>query len=296
MFKKLVAIEPVSLIPTAEEALHQYAGQVELYRDIPADDEEIVRRIGDADAALLSYTSRMGKNVIERCPNLRYIGMCCSLYSEESANVDIAFAREKGIKVLGIRDYGDRGVVEYVLHELTGLLHGFGMPMLHDEPVEIYGLKVGIVGLGVSGRMIADALAFLGADISYYSRSHKPEIEAESIAYLPLDELLQKNICVCTCLNKFVTLLHQEEFEKFGNHKILFNTGLTPACDLDALRTWLSHGDNYYFCDSLMALGDESLKEVENVSCYGGYSGGSYQAIERLTEKSLANLDQFLAK
>ena len=84
--------------------------------------------------------------------------------------------------------------------------------------------------------------------------------------------------------------------EKFGNHKILFNTGLTPACDLDVLRTWLSHGDNYYFCDSLMALGDESLKEVENVSCYGGYSGGSYQAIERLTEKSLANLDQFLAK
>ena len=122
MFKKLVAIEPVSLIPTAEEALHQYAEQVELYRDIPADDEEIVRRIGDADAALLSYTSRMGKNVIERCPNLRYIGRCCSLYSEESANVDIALAREKGIKVLGIRDYGDRGVVEYVLHELTGLL------------------------------------------------------------------------------------------------------------------------------------------------------------------------------
>ena len=122
-----------------------------LYRDIPADDEEIVRRIGDADAALLSYTSRMGKNVIERCPNLRYIGMCCSLYSEESANVDIAFAREKGIKVLGIRDYGDRGVVEYVLHELTGLLHGFGMPMLRDEPVEIYRPQGGHRGSGRFG-------------------------------------------------------------------------------------------------------------------------------------------------
>lgn len=57
MFKKLVAIEPVSLIPTAEEALHQYAEQVELYRDIPADDEEIVRRIGDADAAWWSTSS-----------------------------------------------------------------------------------------------------------------------------------------------------------------------------------------------------------------------------------------------
>ena len=92
MFHKLVAIEPVSLIPSAEQELHQYAEEVTLYRDIPADDDEIARRIGDADAVLLSYTSRMGKNVIERCPNIRYIGMCCSLYSEESANVDIAYA------------------------------------------------------------------------------------------------------------------------------------------------------------------------------------------------------------
>ena len=158
MFEKLVAIEPVSLIPSAEEELHRYAKQVVLYRDVPASDDEMVRRIGDADAVLLSYTSRMGKEVIAQCPNIRYIGMCCSLYSEESANVDIAYARTRGIQVLGIRDYGDRGVVEYVLHELTGLLHGFGMPMLRDEPVEITGLKVGIVGLGVSGRMIADAL------------------------------------------------------------------------------------------------------------------------------------------
>ena len=80
-----------------------------LYRDVPGSDAEMVRRIGDADAVLLSYTSRMGKEVIAQCPNIRYIGMCCSLYSEESANVDIAYARTRGIQVLGIRDYGDRG-------------------------------------------------------------------------------------------------------------------------------------------------------------------------------------------
>ena len=61
MFNKLVAIEPVSLIPSAEQELHQYAKEVTLYRDIPADNDEIVRRIGDADAVLLSYTSRMAK-------------------------------------------------------------------------------------------------------------------------------------------------------------------------------------------------------------------------------------------
>ena len=181
MFNKLVAIEPVSLIPSAEEALHQYAKEVVLYRDIPASDGQIVQRIGDADAVLLSYTSRMGKNVIERCPNIRYIGMCCSLYSEESANVDIAYARTRGIKVLGIRDYGDRGVVEYVLHELDRHparfwdAHAWRERAGGDHRAEGQASS----GLGVSGKMIADALQFMGADIAYYSRTRKPDAEAD---------------------------------------------------------------------------------------------------------------------
>ena len=223
MFNKLVAIGPVSLIPSAEEALHRYAHEVVLFADVPKDDHEIIRRIGNADAVLLSYTSRIGRSVIDACPNIRYIGMCCSLYSEESANVDIAYAREKNIRVLGIRDYGDRGVVEYVLHELTGLLHGFDLPMLRDEPIEITGMRVGIVGLGVSGRMIADALAFMGAEISYYSRSRKPEAEQAGMTYKPLDQLLAESEVVFTCLNKNVLLLGAHEFEKLGAGKALFN-------------------------------------------------------------------------
>ena len=45
-FKKLVAIEPVSLVPDAEAKLGDYAEEIVLFRDIPADDEEILRRIG----------------------------------------------------------------------------------------------------------------------------------------------------------------------------------------------------------------------------------------------------------
>ena len=164
MFSKIVAIEPVSLIPSAEEALHTFANEVVMYPDIPADDEEIVRRIGDADAVLLSYTSSIRREVMERCPNIKYIGMCCSLYSPESANVDIIYANEHGIKVTGIRDYGDEGVVEYVISELVRSFHGFGQPAWEGEVREITGLKAGIIGLGKSGGMIADALRFFGAE------------------------------------------------------------------------------------------------------------------------------------
>ena len=296
MFQKLVAIEPVSLVPSAEKELSHYAKDVVLFDDIPADDDEIVRRIGDADAVLLSYTSRIGKNVIERCPNIRYIGMCCSLYSEESANVDIAYARTQGIKVLGIRDYGDRGVVEYVLHELTGILHGFGMPMLRDEPVEITGLKVGVVGLGVSGRMIADALQFMGAEISYYARSAKPDAEAAGMRYKPLAQLLAESEVVFTCLNKNVLLLGKEEFAQLGTGKVLFNTSIGPGFDSAALEEWLDFPDTHFFCDTRAAAGpvSEGFFEKKNVHCQNASAGRTKQAFVLLSQKVLANLQTAL--
>lgn len=292
MFEKLVAIEPVSLIPSAEQELSRYAKEVVLFEDIPAGNDEIVRRIGDADAVLLSYTSRIDKDVLSRCPNIRYIGMCCSLYSEESANVDIAFARTKGIRVLGIRDYGDRGVVEYVLHELTGLLHGFGLPMLHDEPVEITGLKVGIVGLGVSGKMIADALQFLGADISYYSRTRKPDAEASGMTYKQLAQLLADSEVVFTCLNKNVLLLGKEEFAQLGDHKVLFNTSIGPGFDSAALEDWLTLPGTHFFCDTRAAAGPvgEEFFARENVHCANVSAGRTKQAFVLLSQKVLANL------
>lgn len=295
-FEKLVAIEPVSLVAEGEEKLNDYANKVVLHTDIPQDDDEIVRRIVDADGVLVSYTSRISRAVIERCPNIRYIGMCCSLYSEESANVDIAYARERGIQVLGIRDYGDRGVVEYVLSELVRLLHGYDRPMWKEIPVEITHLKVGMVGLGVSGGMIADAMQFMGADVTYYSRTRKPDYEGKGVQYLPLHELLAQNDVIFTCLNKNVILLHQEEFEALGNGKIMFNTSIGPSHDVAALKRWLDSGANYFFCDTAGALGDPSGELISHpgVFCAGVSAGRTAQAFELLTSKVIDNIETFL--
>ncbi len=293
MFRKLVAIEPVSLIPSAEKELYSLAGEVILYGDIPAGDEQIVARIGDADAVLLSYTSRIGRAVLERCENVRYIGMCCSLYSPESANVDIRFANERGITVTGIRDYGDEGVVEYVLSELVRCFHGFGQQPWEGIPREITGLRAGIVGLGKSGGMIADALKFFGARIAYFARSEKPEAAAKGYRFLPLDELLAQSEVVCCCLNRNTVLLHQAEFESLGNRKILFNTGLSPAWDEAPFLKWLE-GDNLCYCDTAGALGGESLTSHPHVRCMNVSTGRTRQAFDRLSEKVLANITGYL--
>lgn len=151
MFNKLVGIEPLDLISSVEKKLHNFAEEVVLYRDIPDGPEEMALRIGDADAVLLSYTSTLGREALEQCPNVEYIGMACSLYSVESANVDIPYANARGITVTGIRDYGDEGVVEYAISELVRCLHGFGdnpdgSPAQPWDGVarEITGIKAGI--------------------------------------------------------------------------------------------------------------------------------------------------------
>lgn len=296
MFAKLVAIEPVSLIPSAERKLRDYAREVELFSDVPRDDAEIIRRIGDADAVLLSYTSRIGESVLDACPCIRYIGMCCSLYSEESANVDIRAARARNIAVTGIRDYGDQGVVEYVVSELIRYLHGFGAKRWQEQPVELAGLKIGIVGLGTSGRMVAAGLQALGADLYYFSRTRKPAEEAKGVKYLPLKALLNTVDAVCACLNKNVILFHDEQFAWLGNHKMMFNTSIGPAHDIAALSRWLEHGDNEFFCDTAAALGDATGKLLASphVNCLGRSCGRTRQALDRLSEKVLKNIEAYL--
>lgn len=301
-FKKLVAIEPLNLIPSAEKELASFAENVVIYTDRPTGTAEIVARIADADAVLLSYTTTLGEEVLKQCPNVKYIGMCCSLYSPESANVDIPYANLKGIDVTGIRDYGDEGVVEYVVSELIRCLHGFGhnpdgtpRKPWNDIPREITGLKVGIIGLGKSGGMIADALHFFGAEVSYFSRTRKPEAESKGFRYLPLKNLLAENEVVITCLNKNTVLLYDEEFKHFGNRKILFNTGLSPSWEEEAMKNWLQH-DNLLYCDTVDALGSEALLAHPNVVCMQVSSGRTSQAFVRLSEKVLANLSDYLKK
>ncbi|MDD3369004.1 MAG: NAD(P)-dependent oxidoreductase [Lachnospiraceae bacterium] len=301
MFQKLVAIEPTSLVDSAVKKLHTFAKEVILYNDIPADNGEIIRRIGDADAVLLSYTSRIDQEVIESCPNIRYIGMCCSLYAPESANVDIRFAESKGITVLGIRDYGDRGVVEFVLSELIRLLHGYDRPMWQDMPVEITGLKVGIIGLGVSGSMLADALSGMGADISYYSRTRKTALEENGYHYADLPSLLAENDVILTCLNKNVILLKEKEFQEMGNGKILFNTSIGPSHEVPALLHWLEaepdKGTNYFVCDTLGAFGgtESELQAHSNIFCAKASAGRTRQAFDLLSEKVIANIETYFS-
>ena len=156
-------------------------------------------------------------------------------------------------------------------------------------PEEITGLKCGIVGLGKLGGMIADALSFFGAEINYLARSEKEDATKKGYKLTPLNELMAKNDVVICCLNKNTVLLHEKEFESFGNHKILFNVGLSPAWDMEPFTQWVNRNNRCY-CDSLGALGSEELQNHPNVRLMNVSAGRTRQAFDRLSDKVIQNL------
>ena len=296
MFKKLVIIEPINMLTIHKEKLKKIAVEVIEYFDIPKDDNEIIKRIADSDAVLLSYTSSINAYVLDNVQNVKYIGMCCSLYSKESANVDITKAEALGITVKGIRDYGDAGVAEYVIHELVDFLGGYKKYYWDNIPHEITNLKCGIIGLGTSGTLIAKTLKFFNAEVSYYSRTRKPHLEKElDINYLDLNTICKESEAIFLALNKNVLLLQKEHFDLMPGKKILFNTSIGPGFDSKALKNWLQDPNHFFFGDTLATAGDKEIWELPNAFTINRSSGGkTLQAYQRLGEKVLENIYDFL--
>lgn len=293
MFNKLVAVEPLNLLPETEASFRKYAETFELYPTLPKNEEEIVERIKDADGVLLNLYTPLSKEVLEQCDKLKYIGLCCTLYNDESCTVHLPTAKRMGITVTGVSDYGDKGVPEFVVSALIDFLHGFSGRQWQDQPLELYGQKIGILGMGTTGGLIARALKFFEAKVCYYSRTQKAFAKEHNIPYVSLEEMLESCSIICSSLNKNVMLLDDEKLRRWSGNKILVNTGLSPSYSLDTIVEWLD-GGNYLFCDSEMALGDKALLSHPNVISPLKFAGSSKQCIQRLGDGVISNIEAYL--
>ncbi|MBR1759001.1 MAG: dihydrofolate reductase [Lachnospiraceae bacterium] len=291
-FHKMTVVGPTRFTEASREKMGTiYAEEAIFIPYVPRTEEELIEVIADSDCLLVALQVKVTKKVIDACPSLRYIGMCCSLYNPESANVDFPAANEKGIVVTGIRDYGDEGVVEFVISELVQLLHGFGAHQWREVPTELTGQKIGILGMGTVGHRITAALNFFGADVYYYSRTKKDDVKA---TYLPLNELMETVDIAIGCLNKNAVIVGEEAMAHFGNDKILMNIAIGPFVENEVLGRWLAYSGNWYICDELWGLGDESFNLRPNVICPAKSAGNSTQLVGRYNKKILENIEAFL--
>ena len=299
MFKKITIIDDCGLTsPILEELATLSKEPMLIYGDFPESDQEISERISESDCVLVSWRTRINSNILISAKSLKYIGMCCSMYDEKSANVDIEAARKLGIEVLGVKDYGDEGTVEFIFAQLIYLFKGLGKYQWRTEATELKGKKIGIIGLGTLGQMVAKTASHFGMQVFYFSRTRKYKLESEGITYLPLEKLLATCDVVTIHLPKNTKIITENEFKIKKANSILVNTSLGLTFEKDAFINWLVKDKTSFAIFDADGAGDygDEFRQLENVIVSEQFAGFTVEAKQRLSEKVLKNVKMFLGK
>jgi lactate dehydrogenase-like 2-hydroxyacid dehydrogenase len=296
-FKKISIIDNCGLTSPEIEKISMLSKEtISIYNDFPETEAEIIDRIGDADCVLVSWQTMINADILKASTALKYIGMCCSLYDENSANVDITAARKLGIEVKGVKDYGDEGTVEFIFAQLIYLLKGLGKNQWKSDATELTNKSIGIIGLGTLGQMVAKTAIHFGMAVFYFNRSRKYELEKEGITYLPLNELVRTCDVVTTHLPKNTILLKALEFQNKKENSILINTSLGLTFEKEAFIDWISKNKTSFAIFDADGVGnfvDEFLKH-DNIIVSDQFAGFTKEAKKRLSQKVLINLTNYL--
>jgi Lactate dehydrogenase and related dehydrogenases len=111
---------------------------------------------------------------------------------------------------------------------------------------DIRGKRAGVVGLGNLGAAIARRLLAFGAEVVYWSRTRKPQVEfCLGIKYLPLEELLATSDFVVVSVALTPDTRHLMNWERLSRMKrgaYLVNVSRGPVVDTEALLRALREG------------------------------------------------------
>ena len=221
-----------------------------------------------ADAIISCWTnlpeSVLRKNSRNQGGSLEYIGYWTNLAAHRT---NMELAKEQGIHVDYVPDYGTKAVAEMTLTGILSVLRNFPQNTIdtargkwvyellktgkrdigpQDIPQEsLWEKKVGIVGFGRIGQTVAKLVKPFDTVVNYYSRSRRLEAEKElSASYLPLDDLFEQSDIVTVHIDpyapeKIVTANHHSKIRDGG---IFVNTSAGRLIDQEALFNEIRSG------------------------------------------------------
>jgi lactate dehydrogenase-like 2-hydroxyacid dehydrogenase len=298
-FKKIVLVDDCRLDEKAIEKIALMSDEkIDVYHDYPETVDEINRRIQHAECILVSSKTKIDASILQTNTSLKYIGMCCSLYDERSANVDIQTAHLLGIAVKGVKDYGDEGTVEFIFAQLICLFKGIGAYQWRLGGTELKNKSIGIIGLGTLGQMVAKTAIHFGMQVFYYSRTRKHALESEQLNFLPLEDILALCDVVTVHVPKRTIVLNEEGFRIKKRNSVLINTSLGLTFEKEAFIQWLGADKSSYAILDRDGAGEyySFFSTIENILLYNSSAGFTTEARERLSEKVYNNLTGFLSK
>ncbi len=229
---KIVFLDALTLGDVDFERFKKF-GEVEIYQTTPP--EKTLERVKDGDIIVTNKVV-IDKDTIDKANNLKFIQIAATGMN----NVDLEYAKKKGILVKNVAGYSTKSVVQQTFALVLGLLNRvkyFDEYTREQYPsseifthivdwFEISGKRWGIIGLGTIGREVAKVAEAFGAEVVYYSTSGKNN--SKEYKRVNMDELLKTSdiISIHAPLNENTkNLIGYDELMKMKDGAVIVNLG-----------------------------------------------------------------------
>lgn len=270
--------------------------------------EQLLKEVIDADYLLVSGRLPIDRPILDAAKKLKMIQRT----GVGTEMLDLEEIKKRNIPVYVNAGINARSVAE---HTLTLILACLKRLTIVDRQVkngiwkkqetgtachELYGKKVGLVGMGAIGKMVANYLNAFGAEV-YYTDPYRLSIDDEqnlNVHYLPtVDNLLPEVDIVslhCPLTGDNEKMLNAETLPLLKHGAILINTARGKLVDEEVLFELLSDGhiafaglDVHY--DEPMKK-DDRLLTMDNVILTPHIAGLSYEAFCEMMQEAVAHI------
>ena len=276
--------------------------------------EDLPVALKSFDGILVRSATTVRKELIDACPNLKLIGRA----GVGMDNIDVSYAREKGIKVINTPEASSQSVAELVfahLFTMSRFLHDANRNMPGSESkerfnelkknysagTELKNKTLGIVGFGNIGQAVARTGIGLGMNIMPFKlRAEDVKIEIDFFRTMTNAKMVLTMKCVpfeqLLSESDFITLhvpfpkgappiIAKREFEQMKKGVMIVNTARGGAVHegdlLEALNTGkvAAAGLDVFEGEPLMK---EEIRKHPRVSLSPHIGGSTIEAQERI--------------
>ena len=271
--------------------------------------EQVLARIQDVDV-VISNKVIVNAEAMEQCKNLKLI----LISATGTNNIDLDFARSKGIVVCNCQGYGTSAVAQHTLTLMLALATSLlkyeyavkqgewnKSPIfcLLDFPiVELSGKTLGIIGYGELGQAVAKLAEAFGMKILVASLPNRPTHKDRT----PFVELLTQVDFLslhCPLTDETRDLIDAQAFDKMKKSTFLINCARGGIVNEQALADALRQGKIAGAATDVLSIepptqGNVLLaQDIPNLIITPHSAWGSVDARQRIVNQMLENVEAF---
>lgn len=274
---------------------------------LPKDSSEIKKQLADTDCLLVGFGIPVNQEHLNSASHLKYIGTFSIAYG----NVDIVYAKKKSIPVCNLDGNTTKeAVAEFVFAAILEYLRDLerGKKQAREgnyseagfSATEIKGKVFGILGLGKIGGTLSEIALAFHADVRYWSRHRKKELESKGIKYESADSLIPK--CDFISLNFALNedtknFLNKKRIMKIKKGAVVINTSPMELVDINALNERLQREDMTFILDHSDEMTEEDLRKLsrhKNCIIYPPIAYVTKETRKGQQESFIGNIENFL--